>query len=151
MNSPAIQEALSAIRDCALAMLGNASYVQGELPNVEMAPSLKTHAVGLCEDMIGTKHDIISEVFEVDELLDSNADQAVISSRLNRCIRWLGQDISRLHELVMALRADTQQNEKHTMGLILVQESAANILNAFNRAKSAVDMAIGEGNESRNA
>ncbi|MEW6668410.1 MAG: hypothetical protein AB1512_24625 [Thermodesulfobacteriota bacterium] len=151
VNSPALQEALSAIRDCALIMLENASFIQQELPNVEMADPLRSQTAELCDTMVGTKHDIISELFEIDELLNSNSESKEISSRLARCIKWLWEDASRLHQVVMALREDSQRNEDHILALILVQESAANILNAFNCAKAAVDAAKGEENKGRNA
>ena len=150
MNSSAVQEALSAIRDCALTMLENASYVQRELPNVEVADPIRSQAAEVCDAMVGTKHDIISELFEIDELLESDAKSTPISIRLTRCIRWLWEDISRLHQVVMALRADSQKNEKHTLATILVEESAANILSAFNRAKAAVDVAASDSKEKRN-
>ncbi len=151
MNSSAVQEALSAIRDCALIMLENASYVQRELPNVVIADALRSQTAEVCDAMVGTKHDIISELFEIDELLKLDAKLAVISSRLTRNIRWLWEDLSRLHQLVMALRSDSKKNENHTLALILVEESAANILNAFNRAKAAVDAVVSDSNDKRNA
>jgi len=151
LNSSAVQEALSAIRDCALIMLENASYVQRELPNVVIADALRSQTAEVCDAMVGTKHDIISELFEIDELLKSDAKSAIISSRLARSIRWLWEDISRLDQVVMALRANSQKDETFTLALILVEESAANILNAFNRAKAAVDAASCESNEKRNA
>ncbi|HVP79756.1 MAG TPA: hypothetical protein VMV04_17870 [Thermodesulfobacteriota bacterium] len=151
MNSSAVQEVLSAIRDCALVMLDNASYIQRELPNVEIADPLKSQTTEVCDALVGTKHDIISELFEIHDLLESDAESAVISYRLTRSIRWLSEDISRLHQVVMALRADSQKNESHTLALILVEESAANILSAFNRAKAAVDAVISESNNKRNA
>ena len=142
MNSSAVQEALSAIRDCALVMLENASYIQRELPNVEIADPLKSQTTEVCDALVGTKHDIISELFEIHDLLGSDAESAVISSRLTRSIRWLGEDISTLHQVVMALRADSQKDQSHALALILVEESAANILSAFNRAKAAVDAVV---------
>jgi 3-phosphoglycerate kinase len=151
MNSPAVQEALSTIRDCALTMLENVSYVQRELPNVEIADSLRSQTAEVCDAMVGTKHDIISELFEIYELLESDAELAVISSRLTRSIRWLWEDLSRLHQVVMALRADSQKNENHTSATILIEESAANILNAFNRAKAAVDAVVSDMDDKRNA
>ena len=151
MSSSAVQEALSAIRDCALIMLENASYVQRELPNVVVADPLKSQTAEVCDAMVGTKHDIISELSEIDELLKSDAESPIISSRLARSIRWLWEGISRLHEVVMALRADSQKDKNYTLALILVEESAANILNAFNRAKAAVDAAASDSNEKRNA
>jgi len=150
-SSGNIQGALSAIRDCALIMLENASYVQRELPNVEIADPLGSQTVEVCDAMVGTKHDIISELFEIDELLESDDKSAAISSRLTRTIRWLWKDISRLDQVVMALREDSQKNEKHILALILVEESAANILNAFNRAKAAVNAVVSNSNEKRNA
>ena len=94
--------------------------------------------------MVGTKHDVISELFEIDELFKSKTNWAVVSSRIYRIIRWLWEDISKMHQVVMALREDTEKNENHALSLVLVQESAANIVNAFNRAKVAVDALASE-------
>ena len=137
--SPAVPRAMSAIRDCAVIMLENATYIQRELPNVEMREALKSQTAEVCESMTGTKHDVISELFEIDELLKSTTDWAVVSSRIDRVIRWLWEAILEMHQVVMALSADSQKNKHHTLSLILVQESAANIVNAFNCAKDAVD------------
>ncbi|KPL10916.1 MAG: hypothetical protein AMS26_21010 [Bacteroides sp. SM23_62] len=144
MNSSAVPGAISAIRDCALIMLENASYIQRELPNVEMLEVLRLQTAEVCESMIGTKHDVISELFEIDELLKSKTDWAVVSSRIDRIIEWLWEDISKMHQVVMALLEDSQKNESHTLSLILVQESAANIINAFNCARAAVDALASE-------
>ena len=144
MNSSAVHGAISAIRDCALIMLENASYIQRELPNVEMLEVLRLQTAEVCESMIGTKHDVISELFEIDELLKSKTDWAVVSSRIDRIIEWLWEDISKMHQVVMALLEDSQKNESHTLSLILVQESAANIINAFNCARAAVDALASE-------
>jgi hypothetical protein len=132
-------------------MLENASYIQHELQNVEIPDPLKSQTTEICDALVGTKHDIISELFEIHDLLESDAESAVISSRLTRSIRWLWEDISRLDQVVMALRADSQKNESHTLALILVEEAAANILSAFNRAKAAVDSVVSESNNKRNA
>jgi hypothetical protein len=42
MNESAIQEVMSAARDCALVMLESASYIQAELPNVQMDKALQS-------------------------------------------------------------------------------------------------------------
>ena len=168
MNRKAVLEAMDAIRDCALVMMENASYVQQELPRVEMSEALRSRTAEVCESMVGTKHDVISELFELDELLQPEGDQAEVSSpqaetgqaaaasrqaeptaaevssRIERVIAWLWEDISRMHELVLALRADSQKNDDYTLALVLVQESAANIINAFNRAKAAAEALPGE-------
>jgi adenosine deaminase len=151
MNSPAVLGAISAIRDCALIMLENASYIQRELPNVEMSEALRSQTAEVCESMVGTKHDVISEIFEIDELLKSKTEWAVVSSRTDRLIRWLWEDILKMNQVVMALREDSQKNQNHRLSLVLVQESAANIVNAFNCAKAAVDALASEKNEKGNA
>ena len=151
MNSPAVLGVISAIRDCALIMLENASYIQRELPNVEMSEALRSQTAEVCESMVGTKHDVISEIFKIDELLESKTDWAVVSSRTDRLIRWLWEDILKMHHMVMALREDSQKNQNHRLALVLVEESAANIVNAFNCAKAAVDALASEKNEKGNA
>jgi len=138
MNSRAVLEAVRAIGDCALIMLENASYIQRELANVEMREALRSQTSEVCESMVGTKHDVISELFEIDEILKSEKDWTAVSSRIDRVIRWLWEDISKMHQVVMALREDSQKNEKYTLSLVLVQESAANIIKAFSCAKAAV-------------
>jgi len=139
MNRPSVLKAISAIRDCALIMLENASYIQHELPNVEMLEVLRLQTAEVCESMMGTKHDVISELFEIDRLLESKTDLALVLSRIDRVLRWLWEDISKMHQVVMALREDSHKNENHTLAEVLIQESAANILTAFNCAKAAVD------------
>jgi len=147
MNRPFALKAISAIRDCALIMLENASYIQHELPNIEMLEALRLQTAEVCESMIGTKHDVISEIFEIDELLESKTDWALVLSRIDRVIRWLWEDISKMNQVVMALREDSHKNEDHTLALVLVQESTTNILTAFNYAKAAVDTLASEKKE----
>ncbi len=141
MNRPAVHRVINAIRDCALIMFENATYIKRELPHVEMRKALKSHTADVCESMFGTQHDVISEICEIDELLKSTPDWAVVSSRIDRLITWLSTDLSRMHQLVMALREDSQH---HALALVLVQESAVNILNAFDGAKAAVDALASE-------
>ncbi len=151
MDRKAVLGAMDAIRDCALAMLANATYIQQEMPRVEMSEALRSRTAAVCESMIGTKHDVISELFEMDELLQAETGQAAgsirqaetggtsISSRIDRVLRWLGEDISKMHQLVLDLRDESQKNGEYTLALVLVQESAANIVLAFNRAKVATE------------
>ena len=139
MDRKAVLLAMDAIRDCALAMMGNASYIQQELPRVEMTGELRSRTAEICESMVGTKHDVIHELFAVDVLLESKAGQTTVQSRIDLILGWLWEDIARMHELVLALREDSRQNDDFVLALVLVQESGANIINAFNGAKAAAD------------
>ncbi len=141
MTESAMRDFLEAAHDCAMAMLGNASYVQGELPNVEIAKKLRSRIESVCSSMIGTKHDIITELSEMDELLSSDPVSPQVSVRVDRIVKWLGEDVSALHRLVTDLKTACQRDSACGSAYVLVMESATNIVSAFNRAKAAADLA----------
>ncbi len=68
-------------RECAVQMMQNAIYVQKELPNVRMSDALRRQAGEICGQLIGTKHDLITELFDLDELLPIDAPDATIGER----------------------------------------------------------------------
>jgi hypothetical protein len=146
MTEPAIRELLSAAHRCAMVMLENATYIQGELPNVHLDGSLRARVNEACDSLIGTKHDIVSEVSELDELLAGDAaSPATIATRVERIVRWLREDVTRMHELALALEVAKEGDPACTGAYVLVVESAANILQAFNQvAAAAADVVAGE-------
>ena len=143
MTTPEIQAAMAECRDCAMVMLENATFVQRELPNVQMDADLLSQTEQVCSDMVGTKHDIISDLFELDEKLQS-ADVAqardYAASTLGRLVRWMSEDMVKMHELIVGLEAASKRDPKSGSAFMLVLESATNILNAFNRVRAAVDL-----------
>lgn len=131
---------MSAARDCAMVMLETADYIQAELPNVQIDKALQSLTKTVCSALIGTKHDVISELFEIDDLLSpGGASSSEIASRLDRIIRWLWEDVSGMHKLVMALDSAKKRNPAFALAYVLVAESATNVLNAFNRTRAAAD------------
>lgn len=139
MNKSLVQAVMGEACGCALVMLENATYIQGELVKVRMNDALRAQTEEVCAAMIGTKHDIFSELFELNELLGSGASADVIRSRVDRIVRWFEEDIARMHQLVMALQAASEQDRLCVSAYVLVAESAANILRAFNRTAVAAD------------
>lgn len=132
--------AMIAARDCAVIMLETAEYIQAELPDIQIGEALRLQAETVCIALIGTKHDVISALFELDNLLrQRGASSSEIASRLNRVIRWLQEGVLGMHEFVMALDSAKQRNPAVVPAYVLVAESAANILNAYNRMTEAVD------------
>jgi len=127
-------------RKCAAAMLESGTYIERELPNVRMDEPVRVATVKLCSKLIGTKHDIIHELFELDELLASGASDERIKSAIARIIDWLGDDIRQMHELVTALDAAAKNDPTRVSAYLLVAGSAVNILNPFNRAAEAADL-----------
>lgn len=123
---------------CAMAMLENASYVERELANVALPVELAQRTRTTCASLIGTKHDIVSELSELDDLLAvAPQDKAGHAERVERIVRWLADDIQELHALVMALRAASDADPAYGQGTLLVMESATNVLLAYNRVREA--------------
>ena len=143
MNTDAVQTVMNEGRKCALAMLESGTYMERELPNVCMNESVRVAAAELCSQLIGTKHDIFHELFELDELLTTGAPDDQIKSAIALIIRWLWDDIRQMHELVTSLEAAAKNDPACGSAYILVAESAVNILNPFNRAKEAADLLTG--------
>ncbi len=127
-------------RKCAAAMLESGTYIERELPNVRMDEPVRVATVELCSRLVGTKHDIIHELFELDELLASGASDERIKSAIARIIDWLGDDIRQMHELVTALDDAAKNDPSRVSAYLLVAGSAVNILNPFNRAAEAADL-----------
>lgn len=139
MNESAIHTVMAEARNCALVMLENATYIQGELADVQMDDALRAQTEQVCSALVDTKHDVISELFELDELLGAETPESVILSRVDRIAQWLQNDIARMHQLVKALERACEQEPAYGLAHVLVAESATNILRAFNDTRAAVD------------
>ncbi len=140
MTAEDVRTVMAEAGRCALVMLENASYIERELPYVRLPDDLRAQISDLCSSLTSTKHDVFSELFELDEILAaSTVDASIIASRIERIVRWLSEDLPRMHELVMALRASSDRDVQYTGACVLVTESAANILRAFDWVRSAVD------------
>lgn len=68
-----IREFQARTQECAAQMLMTALYIREELANVRMTYELRQRTVELCSARIGTKHDLVTKVFELDERLESGA------------------------------------------------------------------------------
>ena len=123
-----IREFQAHTRECAVQMMMNALYIQRELPNVQMNDELRQRTVDLCGTLIGTKHDLVTEIFELDEALEKGAGNVEVLRRITRMVQWAGEDALKMHEVVMALDAELQKRVMDGGAYILVSESAVNIL-----------------------
>lgn len=124
---------------CAAAMLETGTYVQKELPTVQMDDHLRTKVSELCAELIGTKHDVVHELAELVELLSKGAQDEQVTAAFERIIQWVWADIRQMHEVVTQLSAAADKDPAYSLGFILVSESAVNVLQPFTRAKEAVD------------
>ena len=151
LDEAEVQRFLDEARECAMQMLQNAVYILAELDNVQMSDELLVRTRQVCDDLIGTKHDIIHEIFDVDDLLKSRAPPCEIVARADRIVRWLGDDVEKMHGVVMALEAAADQERACGLAYILVSESAVNILKPFYRAQDGAEGLRKQTDESRDA
>jgi len=145
VNVEDVRAAITAARDCAMEMFRNASFIHAELPDVEMPDELREMTERVCTGLIGTKHDIISELLELDELLDAEDSETDVGARVNRIVTWMGLDIMQMHELVSALHSATRENPDCGAAFALVAESAANIVKTFSPVVEAAEKIRGQG------
>ncbi len=139
VNVDAVRAVLAAARDCAMETFRNASFIQGELPNVAMPDELRATTERLCSELIGTKHDVISELSELDELLGTEDSETDVVARVNRIVTWMGLDIMQVHEVVSALHSASRENPDYAAAFALVAESGANVMNAFSATTDAAN------------
>jgi len=147
MNGSSIHTVMTEARSCALVIMESASFIQSELANVRMNDGLRTQTEQVCAGLIGTKHDIITELDELDELIDSEASASDIRSKVNILVQWLQDDITRMHQLVTALESAYKQDPECRDAYVLVTESTTNILKAITRTKAAADTLRAEADE----
>ena len=126
-------------RECAMQMLQNGTYMQKELSNVAMSEELRRQAEEVCGQLIGTKHDVMTELFDLKDLVGTDAPDEKVAERVMRIVQWALDDLRQLHAVVTALEEESRQDAGVTLASILVMESAGNILQAFGQMKSAAE------------
>jgi hypothetical protein len=121
-----------ATRTCAMVMLESGTYIRKELANVQMDAALKSEAESVCDDYIATKHDVIHELHELDDLVRDHCAPDIVEKRMNRIVEWLTDTVRKAHPLVKALEVNSELPKvDEGGGYLLVAESAANVLTAM--------------------
>ena len=127
---------IQATRSCAMQMMSNASYIQRELPTIEAPDELRAKVEDLCDSLIGTKHDVITELFELEEQERGGVDEERLSKKMDRIVRWLCESIQKMHELVQEVEQLVSKDPCYGLLFILIIESATNIANSLPGALS---------------
>lgn len=83
-----IRSFLVQVRDRAMQMMENGAFIQKELPSLRMPDALRQKLDALCENLIGTKHDLIDEIFEIGGLLDDSPESPAIEQGIKRRVYW---------------------------------------------------------------
>ena len=132
MSASALSQFMSAAATCTYSMLKSADYIQGELPQLKVSEAMGEQIMDVCEHLVGTKHDVQTEISDLGEL-DAAVDSEVVQGRVRRIEAWLSEEIPRLHAVVTALEPTG------SVAYILVAESVVNIMNSFREVRDAGD------------
>ncbi len=138
VNIELVHAFMSRAHTCAMVLLGNASYIEKELDAVRISDERRAETGLVCQTLIGTKHDIVTEVSEMHDLLGEAAAPTVILERAERIVRWFQEDMGKLNALVMGLATDMEADPGSAGAYVLVAESASNILSAFKETVEAL-------------
>lgn len=141
MTQPRLHAFMAAASACAHAMMDNAVYMERELPTLGLSADLSSRISALCATLIGTKHDIVTEVIELDELCcgAEPADPAAVAHRVERTVRWLGEEMPKLHEVVVALQSAMDSHAPAGTAYLLVAGSAVNVYDSYEGVRQAAD------------
>ncbi|WP_395718823.1 hypothetical protein [Prosthecobacter sp.] len=127
---------MQATRACAMQMLSNASYIQRELPSLDVPAELRAKIETVCGSLVNTKHDVITEIFELEELQRDGASEERLSEKMERISKWLCESIEEMHELVQEVQQLVSHDPSHSVLFVLIIESATNIANSLPGALS---------------
>jgi hypothetical protein len=134
---------------CAMQMMGNAAYIQKHLPELEMPDSLRDQIAKLCSDLIGSKHDLVSEVIELEEALVADASLDRITSRVKMILRWIQDDVASIRQCVEAINEAVGNGTASSGVALLVMESAVNIFNTTPAWPAICDQSLEEVGEEK--
>ena len=139
-----LEQFLSEARECAVAMMDMAKYVQNELPNVHIEEPTLSELIALLPEIAGTGR----TVYETVALL--HALQLPVGRKLDQrgLIRQAVESISStllsLNGIVARLSKASQQDPTRRPAFILLAESAVNIFTPFHRASAAADRLVAD-------
>ncbi len=128
-TSPELTRFVGETHAFAIQLMRNAAYIQKELPSLDMPDSLREQITTLCSDLIGSKHDLISEATELEEAMDEGANPDRISRRVKMILEWVQNDVSSIHGCVSTVRDAVEEGTTPAIVSVLITESATNILN----------------------
>jgi hypothetical protein len=125
-----IRHFLNQARDRAMQMMENGSFIRKELPSLRMPDALRQKLDVLCESLIGTKYDLIHEVYGIDELLDGSPESPAIAQGVERIRQWIFESNMEFNDCAKEVQRAMELGEADALLSILIMESGTNILSA---------------------
>jgi hypothetical protein len=131
MKTDPINRFLMEARACAMQMMQNGAYIQEELPSLTMPDALRQSLQELCANLISTKHDIIHEIHEADDLLKSDPDSGLLDLNLTNIRNWILESVGEMNQGVEAIQRAVTEGQADGILFMLVAESAMNVLHTL--------------------
>jgi hypothetical protein len=135
---PPLEAFQSAAWRCAHTLLENVMYIQKELPTLDLADAQRSDIEQICSTLIGTKHDVVRELCDMQDI-QGVAARSATQQRIERIVQTVIEDLNRLHEVVKSLESATAHDRRAGLAYVLVAESATNMLQSFAEMCDAAD------------
>lgn len=134
-------DAIADVRDCAMLMRANAAGLQKELPKVRVDENLRAATRGLCERLSEVSSGVVSGVGELrDAVLSAELDAAGVLRDLSGMEEQMMDVLAGFAELVDKLEQAGERDERCEPAFVLVIETAGNLLQRFQAAKTSTDL-----------
>jgi len=138
MNPITINTFMAEVRNCAMAMMEAGAYIQRELPNIQLLPTQREAADRVCAELSATKHDVMSEIFELRDLVEQG-DETQVMQTIDLTLSWMMEAVQQLREITDTLQTAAIENPEFRAAFILFAESFMNTVEPFTRAQKAAD------------
>jgi hypothetical protein len=124
-----IQEFIIAARTCIHQLLENSANVRHELPNVGLPDPLRREVEALCDTWLEAKHDALTGLHDLAEAADTaGCDGSALANRCRQIEGILGRVFEPTDRVVRQLREAASEDPRLGLAVMLVMESARNIL-----------------------
>lgn len=120
-------EYLAAARHCAMQMMQNAAYIAQELPGIDVPDDIKLQIQELCDNWVETKHDVFSEIHD----LDSAEEETGVYKTLSLIHGLLAAAVEPIDGCVAKIQEAAAAGRVEFIIFMLVAESATNVLNSM--------------------
>ncbi len=93
-----------------------------------MQDDLRAMITNLCNELIGTKHDLMHEMMECQELMAQNPETLRIEQKLRLMQHWIITVVQGIHECVTTIQQRVADHSVEPLAGMLVMESAVNVI-----------------------
>lgn len=119
-------------------MMENATYIHKELPSLSMPQSSRDELNALCTSLISTKHDVMHEIIEINELVMVSPDSPAIAAGIERISNWFSKEVFSFDTSLSKVRQAVEAGQADVIATMLLMENGVNILTSIPNSFEAV-------------